>query len=204
MKKPHRRPCPDMRQFREQVWAYIEPKFIVSASGCWEWQGDRNSLGYAMGCFKGRGWTMTRLMYCATQGSFDPKLDLCHTCDNTCCISPIHLWLGTAKENSLDSKRKKRHYTSAKTHCIRGHAYADHAAIVSGKRVCKECDRLRRELYKTRPPRPNNKIKTHCIRGHAFAGDNLYIKPNGERQCRACRYAVILRIQKERRLHQPP
>jgi hypothetical protein len=28
--------------------------------------------------------------------------------------------------------------------------------------------------------------KTHCCRGHRLAGDNLRIRPNGTRQCRAC------------------
>lgn len=30
---------------------------------------------------------------------------------------------------------------------------------------------------------------THCAKGHPFSGDNLYIKPNGQRRCRACNMA---------------
>ena len=29
--------------------------------------------------------------------------------------------------------------------------------------------------------------KTHCIRGHAFDGDNLRVRDNGHRVCRACK-----------------
>lgn len=29
--------------------------------------------------------------------------------------------------------------------------------------------------------------KTECVRGHPLSGDNLYISPDGERQCRTCR-----------------
>lgn len=29
--------------------------------------------------------------------------------------------------------------------------------------------------------------KTHCPRGHPYAGSNLYIAPNGSRQCKMCR-----------------
>lgn len=29
--------------------------------------------------------------------------------------------------------------------------------------------------------------QSHCIHGHELAGDNLYTKPNGARQCKACR-----------------
>lgn len=31
-----------------------------------------------------------------------------------------------------------------------------------------------------------NARKTHCKRGHPFAGENLRVKPNGERVCRQC------------------
>lgn len=28
--------------------------------------------------------------------------------------------------------------------------------------------------------------KTHCPQGHPFSGENLYLKPNGRRECRQC------------------
>lgn len=28
--------------------------------------------------------------------------------------------------------------------------------------------------------------KTHCPQGHPYSGDNLYVKPNGRRECRQC------------------
>jgi hypothetical protein len=31
-----------------------------------------------------------------------------------------------------------------------------------------------------------NRQKTHCLRGHPFSGENLAIRPNGSRRCRAC------------------
>jgi hypothetical protein len=37
--------------------------------------------------------------------------------------------------------------------------------------------------------RPPNRGKTICKNGHPLDGDNLYIKPNGARQCRACAVA---------------
>lgn len=30
------------------------------------------------------------------------------------------------------------------------------------------------------------KFKTHCPKGHPYSGDNLYIKPNGQRNCKEC------------------
>src|SRR3990167_6746412 len=32
-----------------------------------------------------------------------------------------------------------------------------------------------------------NAQKTHCPRGHRYAGQNLYLIPNGGRDCRACK-----------------
>lgn len=29
--------------------------------------------------------------------------------------------------------------------------------------------------------------KTECVNGHALSGENLYVKPNGCRECRTCR-----------------
>lgn len=31
--------------------------------------------------------------------------------------------------------------------------------------------------------------KTHCPAGHPYSGDNLYVKPSGQRVCRACKNA---------------
>lgn len=33
-----------------------------------------------------------------------------------------------------------------------------------------------------------------CPRGHEYAGDNLYIRPNGFQDCRACRAAAARRL----------
>ncbi len=38
-----------------------------------------------------------------------------------------------------------------------------------------------------------NLEKTHCINGHPYDGDNLRVKPSGERRCRICHNANALR-----------
>lgn len=36
--------------------------------------------------------------------------------------------------------------------------------------------------------------KTHCKRGHELAGENLYIRPNGNRTCKTCNLAAKRRM----------
>jgi hypothetical protein len=51
-------------------------------------------------------------------------------------------------------------------------------------------------------------LKTHCPAGHEYAGENLYLRPNGGRICRACRRRGVLRRYRElaaaRRLEMVP
>jgi hypothetical protein len=50
-----------------------------------------------------------------------------------------------------------------------------------------------REQALNRRPRRKAEPKTHCKRGHELAGENLYITPDGRRQCRTCRRRVLER-----------
>lgn len=38
---------------------------------------------------------------------------------------------------------------------------------------------------------PAPRDRTHCIRDHALSGANLYMTPDGRRQCRACHHASV-------------
>lgn len=44
-----------------------------------------------------------------------------------------------------------------------------------------------------------NAAKTSCKNGHNLSGTNLYITPDGRRQCRACRYKAGLRCVNRKR-----
>lgn len=222
----NRRPCPDLREYRDKVAKYVLARIVEMPNGCWVWQRDTNSLGYAQGSFKGRGWIITRLVYCATQGGFDPQLDVCHTCDTPSCVSPVHLWLGSRSENIQDSVDKGRHFLAAATECKRGHPLSGDNLYVNavGKRTCKICQTARGRLRAGWPEElaftlPLQKLcrkpagvalgsswhkakgpKTHCVNGHPLSGDNLYVVPSdGRRQCRTCKLHVIQRLAAERR-----
>lgn len=38
----------------------------------------------------------------------------------------------------------------------------------------------------------HSRDKTHCPQGHPYSGDNLYIMPNGGRQCRICKNQSVI------------
>lgn len=77
-------------------------------TGCWEWQGGVGAHGYGrIGCGP-RRLAVHRVMYEAIRGTIPQGNLVCHTCDNTSCCNPLHLFTGTQKDNMADMYRKGR------------------------------------------------------------------------------------------------
>jgi len=85
-------------------------KIIINQhTNCWEWQGSTNNIGYGF-IRDGRNMrTAHRVSYEEHVGVIPKGMCVCHTCDNTKCINPNHLWLGTRKQNTIDMLNKGRH-----------------------------------------------------------------------------------------------
>lgn len=82
---------------------------IQNESGCFIWQGTKNSAGYGLIYFNKSQILVHRFLYqlLNPNTNITHKIIL-HTCDNLSCINPEHLKLGTQQDNIQDCSNKNR------------------------------------------------------------------------------------------------
>lgn len=126
-------------------------KIALTDSGCIEWVGGTNGVGYGQ-FYRGkrfRGDTgkayAHRWSYEYHVGPIPEGLFLDHLCRNRSCVNPAHLEPVTNQENLLRGETSTAAH-ARKTHCPAGHEYAGRNLYVHptrGYRVCRECGRQR-------------------------------------------------------------
>lgn len=140
----HRR-YPMSRAYSTKYAAYWQR--ITPSDGCWECHSSLNVGGYPRARVNGEEWLLHRLAWTLFYAPIPESIYVCHKCDNRRCARPDHLFLGTHKENMVDSVQKKRS-KRFHTHCIRGHEYTP-GNTMWGKfgdyqrRSCRICKRWR-------------------------------------------------------------
>ena len=110
-----------------------------------------------------------------------------------------HIWTGARNPKGYGTySYLKKNY---RAHRISYTLYNDE--IPFGLVVCHSCDnpscvnpahlftgtQSDNEIDKVKKGRNPKANKTHCPQGHPYSGDNLYIKTDKHRMCRACAYA---------------
>lgn len=118
-------------------------------TGCWEWQGGRNTQGYGHFCVRKPQSKMAhRWSYEHYKGPIPEGHLVLHACDNPPCVNPEHLSTGTQKDNMQDAKRKRRRADQKKTHCVRGHEFSGYNLLLEKRttrnstfyaRICRKC-----------------------------------------------------------------
>lgn len=90
----------------ERFWPKVSPEPM---SGCWLWTGSVGAGGYGRIFDSGKKLLSAhRLSWSLTFGDAPGDLDVLHRCDQPSCVNPGHLFLGTARDNMADMKRKGR------------------------------------------------------------------------------------------------
>jgi len=92
------------RSFYDHFW-----NSVTKGPTCWEWNKTRQPFGY------GRVYTSSthaemahRVSWMLFNGPIPDGLFVLHRCDNPPCVRPDHLFLGTIRDNQVDSMNKGR------------------------------------------------------------------------------------------------
>lgn len=77
-------------------------------TGCWNWTLSKSGNRYGAAWFEGKKLAAHRASYEIFVGPIPKGLNACHKCDNSICINPHHIFIGTQKENIDDCRKKGR------------------------------------------------------------------------------------------------
>lgn len=89
--------------------------FVDKSKDCHTWTAGKFSSGYGQVRVGNRKLLAHRVNWEFEYGPIENGLFILHKCDNPVCVRIEHLFIGTAKDNTLDMMRKQRHGLSKLT-----------------------------------------------------------------------------------------
>ena len=129
---------------------------VKKTKRCWWWKGNVSSAGYGRFWVERESILAHRYSWMLKNEKIPKGIFALHRCDNTLCVKPSHLFLGTQTDNMVDMAKKGRSGHSKKTHCPRNHPYAgDNLIVKHNRRWCRACARKASldYYYRVRKPR---------------------------------------------------
>lgn len=96
-------------EYRKSILRKLHANSIVSESGCWEWNGLRDTRDYGIISGFGRQYMAHRISWKLHNNCEIPEGKfILHSCDNPPCWNPAHLRSGTQQENMEEMWSKGR------------------------------------------------------------------------------------------------
>lgn len=142
----------------------IKERTTVTESGCWEWQGPRDSKGYGS-TFVGSRVDGTRrcirthrMAWEAWRGPIPDGMTIDHLCETKPCCNPDHMEVVTNAEN-------QRRRSMRMTHCRRGHERnpTNTRLNAAGHWQCLPCLRITGPIWKRRRRRMLKELGTSSL-----------------------------------------
>jgi len=165
--------------------AVLADRIRVCASGCWEWQGGRNQLGYGRVEWKGRRLYVHRLVFSLLDRPIPDGRVLDHLCRNRPCCNPAHLDLVTRTENSLRAVQVARERIAApspETPDYRGRT----GEMAAAARICVNPDHLEPVTSRENTLRGETVAAAFASRDVCGEGHEFTVRTQGGKPRRVC------------------
>ena len=85
-----------------RFWKHVDKR---GEDDCWPWKADKSRSGYGSIWNKetSRNVSAHRFSYEIHKGKLESGSFVMHSCDNKKCVNPKHLFIGDAKQNTMDA-----------------------------------------------------------------------------------------------------